>query len=129
MRWLSLCEGKVQDGRRIQSRQCDKRGGGGGGAPGGRNKYGGGVSGLTVMLTDRGRLAGGGGGRACQTTPRGVNSVARWCWLVIITVVACANGAQGEDFTYKFSVEIGIKNQFKCKFCVKTSSNFNKRKC
>ena len=99
MRCLSLCEGKVQDVPR-QGRPSDKRGGGVG-APGWRgNKYGGGVSGLTVMLTDRGRLAGGGGGGggACQTTPRGVNSVARWCWLVI-TVVTCANGAQGEDFT------------------------------
>ena len=97
MRCLSLCEGKVQDVPR-QSRHSDK-GGGGGDAPGWRgNKYGGGVSGLTVMLSDRGRQGGGGGGRACQTTPRGVNSVARWCWLVI-TVVACANGAQGEDLT------------------------------
>ena len=126
MRCLSDCEGKARDVWG-QSRQS-----GGGAAAGGRpDNGGGGVSGLTVMLSDRGRLVGGGGGggSACQTTPRGVNSVARWCWLVIITVVACANGAQGEDFTYKFSVEIGIKNQFKCKFCVKTSSNFNKRKC
>ena len=94
MRCLSVSEGKVQDVWRGQSRQSDKRGGGGG-APGGRGKYGGGVRALTVMLSDRGR-GGGGGGSACQTTPRGLNSVALWCW-VVITVVACANGAQGED--------------------------------
>ena len=80
------------------------------------------MRGLTVMLSDRGRL-GGEGGSACQTTHRGRNSVARWYWLVI-TVVACTNGAQGEDFTYKSSLQIGIKNQFKCKFRVKTSSQF-----
>ena len=57
MRCLSLCEGKVQDVPR-QSRHSDK-GGGGGDAPGWRgNKYGGGVSGLTVMLSDRGRTMG-----------------------------------------------------------------------
>ena len=94
-----LCEGEGRE-RDVPGagRQCDKGdgGGGGGGAPGGRrDTHSGGVRALTVMLSDRGR-GGGGGGSACQTTPRGLNSVALWCW-VVITVVACANGAQGED--------------------------------
>ena len=82
-------------------RGCDRRGEAGGGRA---HTVRGGLTWLTAMLTDRGRPGGGGGGgnRACH-------------WIVIIALV-CLNGALGEDFTYKFSVKNGIKNQFKCKF-------------
>ena len=58
------------------------------------NKFGGGVSGLTVMLTDRGR----GGARPPRSPVLGVGVGMSCCWqLLLITALVTLQTAEGEN--------------------------------